>query len=59
MMHQTVSCLLMPSISVGRGIISPKSLVMDYWPEFAVKGKDNITVEMLISHQVRSLVTIR
>ncbi|XP_052220680.1 beta-lactamase domain-containing protein 2-like [Dreissena polymorpha] len=33
------------------GIISSKSLVKDYWPEFAVNGKDNITVEMLISHQ--------
>ncbi|KAH3797734.1 hypothetical protein DPMN_151320 [Dreissena polymorpha] len=33
------------------GIINPKALVKAYWPEFAVNGKDNITVEMLMSHQ--------
>jgi len=34
--------------------------VTDYWPEFGANGKDNVTVEMLISHQVscRTVYTV-
>ncbi|XP_045194798.2 beta-lactamase domain-containing protein 2-like [Mercenaria mercenaria] len=34
-----------------KGFINYKSLVSDYWPEFAQNDKENITVEMLLSHQ--------
>ena len=27
-------------------------LVVKYWPEFGVHGKEKVTVEMLLSHQV-------
>ena len=26
-------------------------MVKDYWPEFGRNGKDNVTVEMMLSHQ--------
>ena len=29
-----------------------KAKIHQYWPEFAQNGKENITVEMLLSHQV-------
>jgi len=36
---------------VDRGHLSYQAYVAEYWPEFAVNGKDKITVEMLLSHQ--------
>ena len=35
-----------------RGQVDYKAEVRQYWPEFAQNGKANITVEMLLSHQV-------
>ena len=37
---------------VFRGQMDYKAEVHQYWPEFAQNGKANITVEMLLSHQV-------
>ena len=34
-----------------RGLLKYDALVKDYWPEFGCHGKENITVEMLLSHQ--------
>ena len=36
---------------VDTGHVKYTSLVTDYWPEFGAHGKDNVTVEMLASHQ--------
>ncbi|KAL4221526.1 hypothetical protein ACF0H5_019783 [Mactra antiquata] len=36
---------------VDSGALNYSMPVHHYWPEFAQNGKDNITVEMLISHQ--------
>ncbi|KAL3870979.1 hypothetical protein ACJMK2_039004 [Sinanodonta woodiana] len=36
---------------VEKGLLDYKKPVSHYWPEFAQNGKDNITVEMLVSHQ--------
>ena len=35
-----------------RNLLSYDQPVSDYWPEFAANGKDTITVEQLLSHQV-------
>ena len=35
-----------------RGLIDYISPVSKYWPEFAQKGKENVAVEQLMSHQV-------
>ena len=36
-----------------RGLIDFKKPVADYWPEFAQKGKEKITVEQLLEHEVQ------
>ncbi|KAL4219700.1 hypothetical protein ACF0H5_022270 [Mactra antiquata] len=36
---------------VEDGFLDYNRPVKDYWPEFAQNGKDNVTVEMLVSHQ--------
>ncbi len=36
----------------SRGLLDYKKPVKDYWPEFAQNGKEEITVETLLSHQV-------
>eukprot|EP01038_Epipyxis_sp_PR26KG_P017789 gene17789-24826_t len=44
----------MAAISVGiaveRGLLDYRAPVATYWPEFAVHGKEAITVETLLSH---------
>ena len=35
-----------------RGLLDYKAPVSSYWPEFAMKNKEKITVEMLLSHRV-------
>ncbi|KAL4217717.1 hypothetical protein ACF0H5_022458 [Mactra antiquata] len=42
---------IMVAKMVEKGLLDYKRLVMDYWPEFGQNGKDNVTVEMLLSHQ--------
>jgi CubicO group peptidase (beta-lactamase class C family) len=36
---------------VDRGVLAYSDKVSKYWPEFAANDKENITVEMLLSHQ--------
>ncbi|XP_052790290.1 beta-lactamase domain-containing protein 2-like isoform X2 [Mya arenaria] len=36
---------------VDRGLLNYSKPVTDYWPEFGSHGKQNITLEMLLSHQ--------
>lgn len=40
---------------VDRGHLDFKKPVANYWPEFAQKGKDKITVEQLMEHEVQYL----
>ncbi|GMS94658.1 hypothetical protein PENTCL1PPCAC_16833, partial [Pristionchus entomophagus] len=35
---------------VDRGLVSYDDLVIKHWPEFGQNGKDNVTVQMLMSH---------
>ncbi|GMS94188.1 hypothetical protein PENTCL1PPCAC_16363, partial [Pristionchus entomophagus] len=35
---------------VDRGLVSYDDLVVKHWPEFGQNGKDNVTVQMLMSH---------
>jgi CubicO group peptidase (beta-lactamase class C family) len=42
---------LMIARLVGQGRLSYESLVADVWPEFAIVGKDDLTVEQVLSHQ--------
>ncbi|PIK44600.1 putative beta-lactamase domain-containing protein 2 [Apostichopus japonicus] len=41
-------CIL---VLADRGLIDFKETVAYYWPEFAQKGKEKITVEMLLEHE--------
>ena len=40
------------AIFTSRGLLDYKERVCKYWPEFAQNGKEDITVEVLLSHQV-------
>jgi CubicO group peptidase (beta-lactamase class C family) len=42
---------LMIARLVGQGRLSYESLVADVWPKFAIVGKDDLTVEQVLSHQ--------
>ncbi|MEL6363126.1 MAG: serine hydrolase domain-containing protein [Pseudomonadota bacterium] len=44
----TATCFAM---AVDRGVLAYEDKVTEYWPEFGVAGKDNVTVAMLLSHQ--------
>ncbi len=46
---------LLPIITFCRGLLDYKQRVSHYWPEFATNGKEAITVETLLSHQVTKL----
>lgn len=35
---------------IDRGLLNPNELVSHYWPEFAVNGKENVTVLMMLNH---------
>lgn len=37
-------------IAVERGLLAYEAKVADYWPEFGVRGKQDVTVETLLSH---------
>ena len=37
-------------ILIDRGELDPYGFVIDYWPEFGQKGKENITVAMMLNH---------
>ena len=39
------------AMAVERGVLSYDDKVATYWPEFAVGGKQDITISMLLSHQ--------
>lgn len=44
----TAACFAM---AVERGVLSYGDKVAKYWPEFALGGKQDITISMLLSHQ--------
>ena len=37
-----------------RGLLGYEEKVSKYWPEFAQNGKEDVTVEMVLNHQVAS-----
>ena len=39
-------------MKIYRGLLDYKQLVTHYWPEFGANGKESITVDTLLSHQV-------
>ena len=43
------------AVLVDRGYLNYDDLVTKYWPEFGANGKDNVTVKMLVGHEVRRL----
>ena len=43
-------CMLM---LIDRGLLDYENTVAFYWPEFAQNGKKNISVRMLLNHEVR------
>ncbi|XP_061181860.1 BAI1-associated protein 3-like [Saccostrea echinata] len=45
------------ALFVQRGYLDYKKRVSCYWPEFGKNGKENITVEMLLSHQAGLSIT--
>ncbi|CAG9529838.1 unnamed protein product [Cercopithifilaria johnstoni] len=44
-------CAICFAMLVDRGLIDYKDLVTKHWPEFGQNDKENITIEMLLSHQ--------
>ena len=40
------------AVLVDRGLLDYDKTVASYWPEFAQYGKENVTVRMLLNHQV-------
>jgi CubicO group peptidase (beta-lactamase class C family) len=44
-------CALCLAMAVDRGLIDYAAPVAHYWPEFGVNGKDQISVETLLSHR--------
>ena len=46
--HEKMSLI---QFETNRGHLRYDALVKEYWPEFGRNGKDNITVEMMLSHQ--------
>lgn len=48
---QGIAALVMATL-VDRGLLNYNDLVVKYWPEFGAHGKSNITVKMLIGHEV-------
>ena len=40
------------AILVERGYLDYEEKVAHYWPEFAQNGKENVTVRMLLNHEV-------
>lgn len=51
-----VSAILV-ALFVQKGYLDYNRLVSYYWPEFGKNGKENITVEMLLSHQAGLSIT--
>jgi CubicO group peptidase (beta-lactamase class C family) len=58
--RDTIACVWSSSKGIGgvcfamlvdRGLASYEDKVSHYWPEFAVEGKGNLTIGMLLSHQ--------
>ena len=45
-------------ILIDRGQLNPAALVSEYWPEFAQKGKEKTTVQMMLNHE-SALPTLR
>ncbi|VDN55606.1 unnamed protein product [Dracunculus medinensis] len=39
------------AVLVDRGLLNYKDLISKHWPEFGQNGKENITIEQLLSHQ--------
>ena len=49
-------CVLFPiEWFLHRGLLSYKDKVSKHWPDFAQNGKENVTVEQLITNQVLEL----
>lgn len=38
-------------VLAGRGLVDDQQTVATYWPEFAKNGKDDITIEQVLSHR--------
>ncbi|XP_033760354.1 beta-lactamase domain-containing protein 2-like [Pecten maximus] len=48
---------IVAAMLADRGYLDYQKLVSHYWPGFAKNGKENITVEMLLSHQAGLITT--
>ncbi|XP_048763866.2 uncharacterized protein LOC125671923 isoform X2 [Ostrea edulis] len=48
---------VLAALFVQKGYLDYKKLVTHYWPEFGKNGKENVTVEMLLSHQAGLSIT--
>ncbi|VDK65889.1 unnamed protein product [Gongylonema pulchrum] len=45
-------CAICFAMLVDRGLVAYEDLVTKHWPEFGQNGKEDITIEMLLAHQV-------
>jgi CubicO group peptidase (beta-lactamase class C family) len=44
------------ALMVDRGELNWEDSVSDYWPEYALNGKENTTIQQVLSHQVSLLI---
>uniref|UniRef100_A0A0N5AFP0 Beta-lactamase domain-containing protein n=1 Tax=Syphacia muris TaxID=451379 RepID=A0A0N5AFP0_9BILA len=44
-------CSICFAMLVDRGLVDYEDLVVKHWPEFGQNGKENITIDQLLSHQ--------
>ncbi|VDK65670.1 unnamed protein product [Gongylonema pulchrum] len=45
-------CAICFAMLVDRGLVAYEDQVSKHWPEFGQNGKEDITIEMLLAHQV-------
>ncbi|KHJ92194.1 hypothetical protein OESDEN_07924 [Oesophagostomum dentatum] len=47
------------AVLVDRGLLRYEDRVVDFWPEYGLYGKENTTVEDVMTHKVQSICTRR
>ena len=52
---QTGIAAVSMALLVERGHLDYEEKVVHYWPEFGQNGKENVTVKMLLNHEVSNL----
>ena len=52
---QAIASLVI-AVLVDRGVLRYEDRVVKYWPEYGANGKENTTIEDVLTHKVRFLL---